>query len=125
MHAIVLLAHGSRNPDWKRPLEAVLARTRALAPDRPVELAYLERSEPDVFSVSKELVERGATAIELVAVFLAPGGHVRSDIPRLVDELQSKHPGLKVGFSGQALGERDEVIDALARTALADVKTKS
>lgn len=118
MKAVVLLAHGSRNPDWKRPLEAVLARARALDPTREVGLAYLERTQPDVFTVCADLVERGATDIELVAVFLAPGGHVRSDIPELVEQLVKRHEGLRVRFSGQALGEHPDVVEALARTAL-------
>ena len=33
-HGVILFAHGSRDPAWHAPIEAVAARMRALAPAR-------------------------------------------------------------------------------------------
>ncbi|MDD2547738.1 MAG: CbiX/SirB N-terminal domain-containing protein, partial [Burkholderiaceae bacterium] len=40
--AIVLFSHGSRDPLWRAPMEAVAQRIRALQPERPVHSDYLE-----------------------------------------------------------------------------------
>ena len=40
--AIVLFAHGSRDPLWHKPMEAVAAQIATQAPDTPVACAYLE-----------------------------------------------------------------------------------
>jgi lipopolysaccharide export system permease protein len=37
---IILLAHGSRDPQWREPIEAVAAQIRAVAPGTPVRCAY-------------------------------------------------------------------------------------
>ena len=47
MRGIVLFAHGSRDPGWARPFEAIRARISATRPEYPVAVAYLERMEPD------------------------------------------------------------------------------
>ena len=44
--AIVLFAHGSRDPLWRAPIEAVAERIRTLAPGAAVACAYLEYTEP-------------------------------------------------------------------------------
>ena len=41
IRAIVLFAHGARDPRWAQPFEAIAARVRAAAPDCRVALAYL------------------------------------------------------------------------------------
>jgi len=43
---IILLAHGSRDPLWRAPIEAVAERIRTSAPGTPVLCAYLELCAP-------------------------------------------------------------------------------
>jgi len=40
--AQLLLAHGSRDPDWRRPFEWIAADLRAAHPERSIVLCYLE-----------------------------------------------------------------------------------
>lgn len=115
--AIVLLAHGSPDPAWIRPVEAVAERLRALAPG-PVEVATLERG-PDLAAACERVAAAGAREVKVVAVFLSGGGrHVRSDIPELVARVQRERPELRVELAGPALGDEPEVLDALAAAAL-------
>ena len=46
--AIVLFAHGSRDPLWHRPIQAVADAIALRAPATPVACAYLELSTPDL-----------------------------------------------------------------------------
>ena len=47
-HGIVLFAHGSRDPAWRAPIEAIAARMRAIEPAARVVCAYLELTEPSL-----------------------------------------------------------------------------
>ena len=56
MHAIVLFAHGSRDPLWHKPIQAVAARINERSPSTVVRCAYLELTEPDLPHVAEALV---------------------------------------------------------------------
>jgi sirohydrochlorin cobaltochelatase len=112
--AIILFAHGARDPEWTRPFERLREALQALLPGADVELAYLELMQPDLKEAASRLVARGAGAISVVPVFMAQGGHLKRDLPRRVEEARALHPG--VGITLQpAIGETQAVIDAMAR----------
>ena len=114
---IVLFAHGSRDPRWREPVEAVARRVTALSPGAPVVCAYLEPTAPDLPTATAGLVAQGARAVRIVPLFLGIGKHVREDLPGLIDGLRAAHPG--VTFSLQtAVGEDTRVIELLAQIAL-------
>ena len=115
--AIVLLAHGSRDPQWREPVEAVARRIAQQAPERPVRCAYLELAEPDLQTAAAELVAEGATALQVLPLFLGMGHHVREDLPRRVAQLQARFPQLSVTLR-PAVGQHAELIDTLTRIAL-------
>ena len=111
--AIVLFAHGSRDPGWTEPFERLAARVRAERPDARVALAYLEITPPTLEDAVAALVAGGAREIAVVPVFLAPGGHVRRDLPLIVERLQGRHPGARFRVL-PAIGEADAVTGAIA-----------
>ena len=74
---IVLFAHGSRDPLWRAPIEAVEAHIRAHHPGVAVRCAYLELTTPDLPQAVKDLVDQGATAVTIVPMFLGTGTHAR------------------------------------------------
>jgi sirohydrochlorin cobaltochelatase len=115
--AILLLAHGARDPRWAAPFEAMAARIAMLAPDRPVRLCYLDFIEPDLAGAGKQLVLDGCDCIDIVPLFLGSGGHVRSDVPRLVAELREHNPSVTWTLH-PAIGEVSEVIEAMAVAAV-------
>lgn len=114
--AILLLAHGSRDPRWRAPVEAVARRVAAIDPSARVACAYLELATPDLATAAAGLVADGARAVRIVPLFLGMGKHVRDDLPRLVDALRAAHPGATFTLR-PAIGEAPEVIDLLARIA--------
>ena len=115
-HAIILFAHGARDPAWSRPFEAVAERLRTLQPEAAVRLAYLEFMSPTLIEAGQELVQSGAEEVRIVPMFLGAGGHVRRDLPRLLEALQQQHPRVNWSLQG-AIGEAQSVIEALAREA--------
>jgi sirohydrochlorin cobaltochelatase len=116
--AIVLLAHGSPDPDWVRPLQAVRDRARALAPGRTIELAFMDFIGPSLPEVVAALASTH-TRIDIVAAFLSPGGnHLKRDVPALVARVAAAHPGVQLHLVPGALGETPPVIDAMAEAAL-------
>jgi sirohydrochlorin cobaltochelatase len=116
--AIVLFAHGARDPRWAEPFLAVAARMRVAVPKRRIELAFLELMQPDLDSAVGQLAGQGETRIDVVPLFLGTGGHLRVDLPRLVDRVRAAHAGLDLRLH-PAIGESERVIDAMAAAALA------
>jgi sirohydrochlorin cobaltochelatase len=114
---IVLFAHGSRDPLWHGPIQAIAARILELDPGVPVVCAYLELTAPDLPVAVTRLVDQGVRAISVVPLFLGVGRHAREDLPALMAVLRQQHPA--VCFTLQpAVGEDARLIDLLARVAL-------
>jgi sirohydrochlorin cobaltochelatase len=115
--ALILFAHGARNPRWAEPFAAVAGRIRAAAPGCRVELAFLELMPPDLGTAVRRLAGEGATRIDVVPLFLGTGGHLRDDLPPLVDGVRAAHAGLDLRLH-PAIGESAAVLDAMAVAAL-------
>ena len=127
MKAIVLFAHGSRDPQWHKPIQAVAERVAAqlalaaTAPSNPPSLvvtcAYLELSSPSLFEEVQRLVDQGCQQIRLVPLFLGVGKHVREDLPQMLADLAGQHPTV-VFEPLPAVGEHPDLLDLMARIAL-------
>lgn len=115
--ALVLFAHGSRDPLWHRPIQAVAQAIHARSPGTRVACAYLELSQPDLAQVTAELAAQGVRCITVVPLFLGVGKHAREDLPVLVAQLQADYPGLAFQLT-PAVGEDARVIETLASVAL-------
>ncbi|MFN3416278.1 MAG: sirohydrochlorin chelatase [Caldimonas sp.] len=113
---IVLFAHGARDPAWARPFEAVRARLAELQPQSAVALAYLEFMSPDLLQAGQAVAAQGCTDVRVVPLFLGAGGHVRKDLPQLVEELRRRHPQVQWTLA-PAVGEHPAVVEAMARVA--------
>jgi sirohydrochlorin cobaltochelatase len=118
---LILLGHGSREPRWAEPFERLATRVRARAAAE-VRLAYLELNIPDLATAADELIGGGARSIHIVPVFFGEGGHVRRDLPVMVEALRQRHPGV-VFFCTAAIGEDEAVIEALAGYCLRTLAT--
>jgi sirohydrochlorin cobaltochelatase len=113
---LILFAHGARDPRWAAPFEAVAAQVRVQRPGTPVRLAFLEFMQPDLVDAGTELATLGCTQLQVLPLFLGAGGHVRKDLPALIDTLANRHPGLQVRLH-PAVGEMGAVVHAMADAA--------
>jgi sirohydrochlorin cobaltochelatase len=122
LHGIVLFAHGARDARWAEPFERLAAKLRALAsPETHVTLAFLELMTPDLPSAVARQVSDGCTTVTVVPVFFGQGGHVRRDLPQVIDACRAAHPGVEIR-SAQPVGEDDAVLDALAQYCLLQLR---
>jgi sirohydrochlorin cobaltochelatase len=110
---LILFAHGSREPGWAEPFEQLAARVRVAAPRAQVGLAFLELMQPDLAGAAAQLVSAGVDTIRIVPIFLGQGGHLRRDLPLLVNDLQAQFPEAKFACA-PAAGDDAGVLDAIA-----------
>jgi sirohydrochlorin cobaltochelatase len=116
--AIILFAHGARDPEWATPFHRIAGRLRDQCPDTRVELAFLEFMQPALDGAVGMVVAEGIRRITLVPLFLAQGGHLKQDLPRLLDNIRSRHPDVRIDVT-PAIGDALELTAAIADWALA------
>ena len=115
--ALILFAHGARDPEWANPMRRVQAAIRQRVNEMSVELAFLEFLTPTLPESVAQLVAQGAGKIVVMPMFIARGGHLKNDLPGIIEVLRSTYP--KVEFSlGGAIGEDESVVQAMAVATL-------
>ena len=113
MRGIVLFAHGARDPEWARPFEAIRERVRAQRPEWRIELAYLEIMSPTLESAIGSLVAEGALCVSVFPLFMAQGGHLKNDLPKILDAIRTRYPKTPIALES-AIGEVPEILEAIA-----------
>lgn len=113
---IVLFAHGSRDPLWRVPFDAMLEAVRR-AHTGPVLLAFLESMRPGLDEAVDTLAAQGLRSIRVVPLFLAAGSHIRQDMPQLIEEAQARHPGVVI-TTLHVMGDDKDIQAAIVRYAL-------
>ena len=116
--AIILFAHGSRDPLWRLPIEAVAQEIRSRNAAVQVSCAYLELCLPDLPTAAQDLVAAGAQHIRVFPLFLGVGKHAREDLPLLMAELRQAYPQVRVDLLPTA-GESPQLTALMADIALA------
>lgn len=116
--AIILFAHGARDPEWAAPFRRIAERLREARPNLPVQLAFLELMQPELADTVAGMAADGITRITLVPLFLAQGGHLKEDLPRLLNEIRRNHPGVTIDVT-QAIGDSEVLTASIADWALA------
>ena len=112
-NALILFAHGARFPEWADTLHRLCAAVRTRMPAVRVEPAFLEFMAPSLPDCVGTLVAEGFRRIVVVPMFLAQGGHLKEDLPKLLDELRLAHPQVTFELTGP-IGEAEAVIQAMA-----------
>lgn len=107
---IVLLGHGSRDPEWSQPFEKIAVSLGKRLPAVAVALAYLEHG-PSLEEAVTALAAKGALSIRVVPLFLGAGGHVKEDLPKLVAQAKREDVSL---ILDKPIGEQPEVLEAIA-----------
>jgi len=116
--ALVLFAHGARDPEWAAPMRRVQAAIQLRSPEQMVELAFLEFMAPTLPECIAQLIGAGAEKLVILPMFIARGGHLKRELPEMLDALRLSYPGVEFSLQG-AVGENEAVIQAMADVALA------
>ena len=117
---VILFAHGSRDPLWRLPIDAVAERVRALQPNLPVAVAFLELTAPDLPSTVEVLMKQGVNHLRIVPMFLGVGRHAREDLPDLVQGLTEAYPQMSFELL-PAIGEHPAMTALMAEIAVGSV----
>jgi sirohydrochlorin ferrochelatase len=102
--ALVLCAHGTRDPAGRETVREVVAAVAERMPDVPVLEAYVDVHGPDVADVVAALTPGERVAGVVVPLLLAGGYHVHVDIARAV-------AGRGDVLATPALGPDDRLVD--------------
>ena len=117
--AIILFAHGSSNPTWREPFDAIADQVRAQAQDAKVELAFLEIMSPNVHEVVRDCAEQGIHHIRIVPLFFGVGKHVAEDLQGLVEAIRAEFVEIAIEIA-PAVGQSEMVREAMARFAVGE-----
>lgn len=113
---VILFAHGSRDPLWRLPIDAVAQEMTRRWPQLSVACAFLELTTPDLATTVETLMMQGKTHLRIVPMFLGVGRHAREDLPQLVADLAAAYP--QVRFDLQAsIGEHPAMTQLMAEIA--------
>jgi sirohydrochlorin cobaltochelatase len=119
--AVVLFAHGARDPQWAQPFERIRALVEEADTALLVELAFLERMTPDLSSALARLEQRGAKHVTVVPLFLGAGGHVKEDLAALLQSLRDRFSDIEIRVTAP-IGESEELVAAIAAWVLRSCK---
>jgi sirohydrochlorin cobaltochelatase len=115
--ALILVAHGSPDPDWARPFERLVELLEPELGDA-VAVAYLAHP-PSIEDVVARFEQAGHRRVLVIAALLSPGGrHVKHDIPEAVEAARARFANVEIELAPGALGEDEQVLAALARASL-------
>ena len=111
--AIILFAHGARDPEWAAPFGIIQKQLQAARPDAQVMLAFQDFMTPTLETAVAQSVARGARRVVLVPLFMAQGGHLKQDLPLLVGKIRQQHPQLELRVM-PAIGDAPEILQAIS-----------
>lgn len=115
--SIVLIAHGSPDPDWRQPIDAMAESLQAKVAPRTVRVAFLG-CDPLLGAALDELHATGCRHVTVIPVLLSGGGkHLKRDVPQQVERLRQQYPDMEITLIHKALGGERRVIEALAHAA--------
>jgi sirohydrochlorin ferrochelatase len=105
-HALVIVAHGTREPAGAVAAGEIVDAVRACLPGVPVELAFADVRAPGVPEVLRDADPDQPVVV--VPAFLAAGYHVRVDVPEQI--VRSGRPDVLLA---DAIGPAPAVVDAV------------
>ncbi|MFJ6796746.1 sirohydrochlorin chelatase [Streptomyces sp. NPDC091268] len=112
--ALVVIAHGSRDPRHAATVHALVGRVRALRPGLRVRAAFLDFDTPTVGQVLASLHRSGVREVVALPLLLTRAFHAKSDIPAVLAESAVRLPGLRVAVA-DVLGPSPLLLGALER----------
>ena len=117
--AIVLFAHGARDPEWALPFRKIQRALETRSTGTPIELAFLELMSPSLNQAVEKLAAHAVERITLVPLFMAQGGHLKHDLPLLLDRVRAENPGVSLRVT-PAIGDVDPLLTVIAEWIAAE-----
>jgi sirohydrochlorin ferrochelatase len=109
MRAVLLISHGSRSPETKKEIVALVDRLRTRSGEI-IEFAFLELEHPDIPQGVDLCAAQGVSELVILLNFLNSGRHVDQDIPFIVKSCQAKYPQIKFSIT-KPIGQHPKIDD--------------
>ncbi len=90
--AILLIAHGSREPEANADLVHLATEIRNRDGCSTAVASFLELAQPDILEGARQCVAAGARRVVMLPYFLSAGRHVRRDLTAARDQLAAMFP---------------------------------
>lgn len=113
MKAILYIGHGTEAKKGSEEAKAFLYKVMERVEMPIQEYSFLEFTEPSIEKAFFRCVEKGATEISVIPLFLLAAGHIKRDIPRIISSLKKKYPAIKVNVRNP-FGVQSEILDGVA-----------
>lgn len=115
--AIILFAHGSSQPSWRMPFDAIAQKVKTQAPNARVELAFLEIMSPSIEECVRDCAQHGIHQISIVPLFFGVGKHIAQDLQNIIDATRSVFPEMQIQIA-PALGQNEWIQESIAQYAI-------
>lgn len=112
--ALLVVAHGSRDPRHAAGVAALCARLRGLRPGLRIEVGHLDFNAPSVPQALTRLHAEGVRRAVALPLLLTRAFHAKVDIPAVLGETVARLPRLSV-CQAAVLGPDRLLTDALER----------
>ena len=119
---LILFAHGSRNPAWRKPFDRVLKDVMKRGEHQAI-LAFGEFMSPGLVDAAQTLAAQGVKKAVIVPLFLGGGAHVRGDVPKLAAQARAAS-GMQLRVA-KTIGEDAAVLAAIADYSIASLGGKT
>ncbi|MER5813478.1 sirohydrochlorin chelatase [Streptomyces sp. NPDC002033] len=112
--ALLVIAHGSRDPRHAATVHALVGRARSLRPGLRAETAFLDFNGPTVSQALASLYLSGVREVVALPLLLTRAFHAKADIPAVLSEATGRLSGLSVRVAA-VLGPSPLLVTALER----------
>ncbi|MFG2760207.1 sirohydrochlorin chelatase [Streptomyces wuyuanensis] len=112
--ALLVVAHGSRDPRHAATVHALVRHIRSQRPELRVSTAFLDFNAPSVPQVLERMASDGVGDVVALPLLLTRAYHAKSDIPSVLDEARARHPRLRI-TQADVLGPSPLLLEAVER----------
>jgi sirohydrochlorin ferrochelatase len=112
MKAILYIGHGTRSKKGAEEAKAFIHKVMEQVAVPIQEISFLELTDPLIEEGFRRCVEKGATEINVVPLFLLAAGHIKQDIPQALDALKMKYSSVQINIS-DPFGVQVKILDAI------------
>ncbi|WP_408009307.1 sirohydrochlorin chelatase [Pseudalkalibacillus sp. A8] len=123
MKSVLYVCHGSRMGDGCQQAIDLIEEIQENVPVPIQEISFLELAEPTIETGFAHCIEKGATEVAVVPVFLLAARHVKNDIPKKLEVLKKRNPRVSVSF-GKVFGIHERIIDILLERVSGKMMTR-
>ena len=120
---LILYVHGSKDPRWRAPFQALERRVQEDLGEASVRLAYMEFAEPTLQQVVAESAGSGHRRLRLLPLFLAAGAHLANDLPEQVGEVRDANPGVEIEVL-PPIGEHPRFVELIEELVKETIRTE-